>query len=73
MLETLTDLQPLDVVALTSALPEHHLQSGQVGTIVELLAPDVYEVEFSDDQGQTYAMLPLRTSQLMRLHYAPQP
>ena len=71
MLKTLNDLQLLDVVALKSALPEHHLQPGQVGTIVELLAADVYEVEFSDNQGQTYALLPLRTNQLMRLHYAP--
>ncbi len=35
------------------------------------MAPDVYEVDFSDDDGQTYAMLPLHTSQLLKLHYAP--
>ena len=27
--------------------------------MVEILAPDVYEVEFSDDDGQTYAELAL--------------
>lgn len=59
----------LDVVTLTEDLPEHKLHSGQVGTIVELLAPNVFEVEFSDDEGQTYAMLPLRADQLMVLHY----
>jgi hypothetical protein len=59
----------LDVVALKEDLPEHHLLAGQVGTIVEFLAPEVYEVEFSDDDGQTYAMLPLHSSQLLQLKY----
>jgi len=35
------------------------------------LAPDVYEVEFSDDNGRTYALLALRSSQLIVLHYEP--
>lgn len=72
MVNTLNPLQLLDVVALKTPLPDHNLLAGQVGTIVETLAPDVYEVEFSDDQGQTYAMLPLHTSQLLKLCYAPQ-
>lgn len=73
MVSALTTLQLLDVVALKDPLPEHQLLAGQVGTIVELLAPDVYEVDFSDDNGQTYAMLPLHASQLLKLSYAPQP
>jgi hypothetical protein len=71
MVTTLTTLRLLDVVALTEALPQHSLLPGQVGTIVESLAPNVYEVEFSDDDGQTYAMLPLKADQLIRLHYSP--
>ena len=71
MVTTLTALRLLDVVALTEALPDYSLIPGQVGTIVELLAPSVYEVEFSDDDGQTYAMLPLKAEQLIRLHYNP--
>ncbi|MEL7359026.1 MAG: DUF4926 domain-containing protein [Cyanobacteria bacterium J06560_6] len=66
-----TTLKLLDVVALTEPLPTHNLIPGQVGTIVETLAPNVYEVEFSDDDGQTYAMLPLKAKQLIRLHYNP--
>ncbi|MGA3077031.1 MAG: DUF4926 domain-containing protein [Bryobacteraceae bacterium] len=31
----------------------------------------MYEVEFSDDSGQTYASLALRSGQLMRLHHEP--
>lgn len=71
MTTTLTALQLLDVVALTEALPQANLLPGQVGTIVETLAPNVYEVEFSDDNGQTYATLPLKAKQLIRLHYNP--
>jgi hypothetical protein len=43
-----------------------------VGTVVEILAPGTYEVEFSDDFGRTYAQLPLRGDQLLVLHYEPQ-
>nr|VFJ55958.1 MAG: protein of unknown function (DUF4926) [Candidatus Kentron sp. FM]VFJ59251.1 MAG: protein of unknown function (DUF4926) [Candidatus Kentron sp. FM]VFK11219.1 MAG: protein of unknown function (DUF4926) [Candidatus Kentron sp. FM] len=58
-----------DVVALTEELSGQSLSRGQVGTIVEILAPDVFEVEFSDDEGQTYAMGTLGANQLMALHY----
>ncbi|MEO1209462.1 MAG: DUF4926 domain-containing protein [Cyanobacteria bacterium J06638_20] len=71
MTQAPASLQLLDTVALTTDLPDHHLIAGQVGTIVEQLAPAVFEVEFSDDDGQTYAMLPLAQHQLLRLVYAP--
>ncbi len=61
----------LDVVALTEDLPQRGLARGHVGTVVEELAPNVYEVEFSDDNGRTYANLALRAEQLMVLHYRP--
>lgn len=66
-------IQLLDVVALTDDLPEKHLARGQVGTVVEKLSLDTFEVEFSDDDGRTYAQLPLRASQLLVLHYQPEP
>jgi hypothetical protein len=47
------------------------LVRGQVGTVVEQLAAEVFEVEFSDDDGCTYATLPLRTDQLLVLHHHP--
>lgn len=59
----------LDIVALRESLPDKNLCAGQVGTIVEYLAPDVFEIEFSDDDGQTYAMLPLKSAQLLKLHF----
>lgn len=58
----------LDTVALVDDLPERKLERGEVGTVVEILAPDVFEVEFSDDDGQTYAELALRAEQLIALH-----
>jgi len=64
-------IQLLEVVALTEDVPERGLARGQVGTVVEALAPDVFEIEFCDDNGRTYALLALRTSQLMVLHYRP--
>ena len=61
----------LDVVALTDDLPESKLQRGQVGTVVEVLAPDVYEVEFSDNDGRTYAELAVKADKVLVLHYEP--
>ena len=58
------------VVALLEDLPEG-LVRGQVGTVVENWAPGVYEVEFADDAGRTYAMVALKTEQLIRLHHEP--
>ena len=64
-------IQLLDVVAFTEDLPAENLYQGQVGTVVEILAPDAFEVEFIDNQGQTYALLALKTAQLLRLQYEP--
>ena len=66
-----TRMHVLDVVALTEDLPQRGLRRGQVGTVVEELAPDVFEVEFSDDHGRTYATLALHADQLMTLYYQP--
>ena len=61
----------LDVVALTEDVPDRGLLRGQVGTVVESLGSGVFEVEFVDNDGLTYAMLPLKSSQLLVLHYQP--
>jgi len=64
-------VQLLDVVALTADLLERKLVRGQVGTVVEKLAPGVFEVEFSDGDERTYASLALQESQLLVLRYSP--
>lgn len=65
------EIRLLDVVALTEVIPDCGLQRGQVGTVVEALGPGVFEVEFVDNDGRTYATLPLKSNQLLVLHYQP--
>lgn len=61
----------LDVVALLNERPDRGLSRGQVGTVVEELAPGVFEVEFSDNEGRSYATLALRSQDVIVLHYQP--
>ena len=65
------EIRLLDVVALTEDVSYHGLLRGQVGTVVESLGSDAFEVEFVNNDGRTYATLPLRASQLLVLHYQP--
>lgn len=64
-------IQLLDVVALLRDRRDFELIAGQVGTVVDVLASGVFEVEFSDDEGRTYAMVALKESELIALHYNP--
>jgi hypothetical protein len=66
------NIRLLDVVALASDVPEQSLLRGQVGTVVEVLGPGRYEVEFADDEGHAYAEAAFRDDQLIVLHYSPQ-
>ena len=68
----MTEFKLLSVVALMEEIPGKGLRRGQVGTIVEDLAPGVYEVEFSDDEGRTYASAAVHGSCLLRLYTEPQ-
>ena len=65
------ELPVLSTVALLEDIPEESLLRGQVGTIIELLAPGVYEVDFSDDEGWTYASLAISEAQLLPLLHEP--
>jgi hypothetical protein len=67
----MADIELLSVVALLEDLPAEGLVRGQVGTVVESWAPGVYEVEFCDDSGKTYAMVALKADHLIRLHHEP--
>ena len=59
----------LDVVALTEDLRRAKLKRGQVGTVVERLSPNTYEVEFSDNDRRTYASAAIAEQNLMILCY----
>ena len=65
------EIRVLDVVALTEDIADRGLQRGQVGTVVESLGSDVFEVEFVDNDGRTYAIAPVNAFQLLVLHYQP--
>jgi len=62
----------LDVVALLADRPADNLARGQVGTVVETLGAEALLVEFSDDDGRAYALVPCLKSDLIVLHYVPQ-
>jgi len=66
----LAETTPADVVAPLSAVAAHGLLRDQVGTVVELLDGG-YEVEFSDDEGKTYAELAVSPDQPLVLHHRP--
>ena len=62
-------LKLLDTVALLKHTCDEKLVKGQVGTIVEELDEDVYEVESADKQGKTISSLALAAEELMLLHF----
>ena len=64
-----TALNVLDTVALVEDMPSERLVKGQVGTVVEELAEGVYEVEFTNRQGETISSLALSVDRLMLLHF----
>ena len=54
-------MQLLDTVALVNALPDEGLLAGGVGAIVPIfVAGSAFEVEFTDDDGGTVALVTLR-------------
>lgn len=65
------EIDLLAVVALTTDRPATRLVRGQVGTVVERLGDGIYEVEFSDDTGHTYAQIAVTADQLLVLRYEP--
>jgi hypothetical protein len=54
--------QLLDVVVLVRELPADGLQAGDLGTVVELLDADTFEVEFVAASGRTQALVTLTSA-----------
>jgi hypothetical protein len=59
----------LDIVALLDDKPVEGLVSGQVGTVVDMLAPGVFEVEFLDSNGKTVSLTELKRTELLVLKH----
>jgi hypothetical protein len=74
-----SEIRMHDIVALLEDLPAQHfltgapltLRRGQIGTVVMTYDGSTFEVEFSDAQGRAFAMLPIPSDKLIRLHDAP--
>ena len=54
-----------DVVELIVDIPEHGLHAGVQGTIVDCHSEDAYEVEFTNEQGETVEFLALHSNQFI--------
>lgn len=77
----MSDLPPMHaIVALLEDTRTTHFESGEpvllrrgdTGTVVMLYEGGACEVEFSDRNGRTYALLPLAADRLLVLHDAPE-
>lgn len=55
-----------DVVKLTEDIREENLSAGATGTILMVYtdSPPTYEVEFSDDDGVTLALITIKGNKL---------
>ncbi|MEK7441432.1 MAG: DUF4926 domain-containing protein [Chloroflexota bacterium] len=56
----MTTTHLFDVVMLKTDLPDSHLAKGETGTVVECYTDGEYEIEFSDDSGETLTTLAVR-------------
>lgn len=54
-----------DVIELLVDLPEYNLSLGVQGAIVERYADNTYEVEFTNQDGETLALVPLNVAQFI--------
>ena len=59
------DVELFDIVELLVDLPEHKLRAGDRGAVVECYVDNTYEVEFSNEDGETLALCPLAPSQFL--------
>ena len=59
--------QLLDVVVLVRDLSADGLEAGDLGTVVELLAADTFEVEFVAASGRTQALVTLTSADVRQV------
>jgi hypothetical protein len=57
-----------DLIAVLNSPSGSDLQIGDVGTVVELLAPNAVEAEFLDRQGRTRALVTLTFDDILVLN-----
>jgi hypothetical protein len=52
----MASIRELDTVVLVRDVPEAGLQAGDLGAVVQVYAPDAFEVEFVTASGRTQAL-----------------
>lgn len=57
--------QLFDVIELLINLPEYNLLAGVQGAIVDCYADGKYEVEFTNEEGETEVICPLQSHQFI--------
>ena len=67
------EIKLLDVVALTTDVPQHNLHRGEIGAVVECDADGTYDGECVAQDGYTYALVTLRADQLLPRREKPTP
>ena len=60
-------MNELESVVLTRDLPDHELETGDVGVIVHCHSESAFEVEFITGEGGTVAVVTLRSEDLRRI------
>ncbi|MFP5041582.1 DUF4926 domain-containing protein [Parasediminibacterium sp. JCM 36343] len=50
-------------------LPRKKVVYGQVGTLVEELQPNIFEVEFTNKHGETISSFAVKSDELLLLHF----
>jgi hypothetical protein len=71
MIEATAKLSLFTTVALLRDMVGAGLARGQVGTVVEILEEDTALVEFSDEGGHAYSLVPCAWTELLALKTSP--
>lgn len=58
------NIKQFDTVVLTQDVASSNLMAGDMGAVVEVYAPDAFEVEFVTASGRTQALVTLRPEQI---------
>ncbi len=64
-----TPVKLFDIVALPEDRPAGGLAAGQVGTVLEVFTPNVFEVEFLDANGRTTVLTEFKRKELLVLRH----
>ena len=65
------EIKLLDVVALVTDVPQHRLNRGEIGGVVECHGDETFDVEFVSQDGYTNALVTLAGDLIIPLREKP--